>query len=84
MACGGWHTMVVCRANTEPGSEGDERHRGVKDKVRAWFAGTRAALDLPERCGAGLPWQHTGGALPRRAAGTVLRLQAGHEVVQVL
>ena len=45
VACGGHHTLAVCRHDADR-EDTEERRRGYKGKMRAWFANTNAALDL--------------------------------------
>ena len=45
VACGGCHTLAVCRHDADK-EDTEERRRGYKGKMRAWFANTNAALDL--------------------------------------
>ena len=44
VACGGHHTLAVCRHDADR-EDTEERRRGYKGKMRAWFANTNAALD---------------------------------------
>ncbi len=45
IACGGYHTLAVCRHDAER-EDTEERRRGYKGKMRVWFANTNASLDL--------------------------------------
>ncbi len=45
VACGGHHTLAVCRHDADR-EDTEERRRGYKGKIRAWFASTNTAPDL--------------------------------------
>lgn len=49
VACGGCHTLAVCRHDADK-EDTEERRRGYKGKMRAWFSNNnRPLVAVPEK-----------------------------------
>lgn len=50
VACGGCYTLAVCRHDADK-EDTEERRRGYKGKMRAWFStNNRPLITVPEKC----------------------------------
>ncbi len=57
MACGGCYTLAVCRHDADK-EDTEERRRGYKGKMRAWFSNNnRPLITVPKKCAHSLPLQ---------------------------